>query len=113
MIKKICLLAAGIAIGATSTAVAATAWRPFATSSDSGQYGTFANADARTTNPGALAVRATAKADITWTINCDGATKAAAAGQVIVADVEHATTCSLLGDANGGPGKMTLQLLKR
>lgn len=100
----------GLVIGAA--AVAATGWKVFASGSDSGDYTSYASADASVIHPHALAVRVSANADVSWTITCDGKTRAQA-GQIIAASVPAAKTCHLYGSAANEGGLIRVALLKR
>lgn len=114
---RIVLLAAVVgafALGGATTALGVAGWHVFATGTDQGDYGAFASAHADVLRPKGLAVSATKAADVSWNIICEGETKKASGGSVLVADVAHATKCSL--DANAdtdSSGKVVIQLLKR
>src|SRR4051812_39021681 len=102
------------AFAAGALATAATGWRTFATGSDQGDYGAYVSASADIIHPAAVAIRVTEKADLSWSIDCEGETKTAAANTVIAVSVAAAKTCHVHGDANTeGAGKLTLELLKR
>lgn len=113
MFKKGIITVALLAAFATG-ASAATGWHTFATATDSGEYGQFANADAKVLNPNALAVRATRKADVTWTLICDGESPTARANAVLAVSVRTAQSCSLSAFATAdGSGTTRLQLLRK
>lgn len=105
-------LTAAFALG--GAAYAATGWHVFATGSDSGQYGAFASANADVVNPSALAIRVTKEADLTWSLDCQGELKHAAANAIVAISVTAADKCSLNGSANTSTdGTLKVQLLKR
>jgi hypothetical protein len=113
--KRLVVPAAIVAAFAAGTfANAATGWHVFATGSDSGQYGAFANANADVLHPKALAVRATKAATVSWTFDCDSGDIKAAANAVLLVDVAKASKCSLTADANTeSAGTVRIQLLRR
>lgn len=111
--KLLLVLTAGMLLG--STATAATGWRVFATGTDSGEYGTYASANAAVINPKGLAVRALGPVtEVTWALTCNGETKSAGlANRVVPVTVATAKKCDLYGWAQGDEGTLRVQLLRR
>jgi hypothetical protein len=116
MKRSLLLVLTGVimGVGAASMAFAATGWRVFATASDSGQYGAYASANADVLKPGALAVRASKAANVSWYLSCQGEKKRAKAGEIILTTVGTSTKCSLTGSAiTTDSGTVRVQLLRR
>jgi hypothetical protein len=99
-----------------AAAQAASGWKPFATGTDSGQYGSYANASGDVTHPKGLAIRArthSGTADVTYFFDCSGELKTAHSGVVYVLAIASAAKCSVNGSANTDSSNVTVQLLKR
>jgi hypothetical protein len=112
--KKLLLVGlAGLLVGGSASA--AVSWRVFATATDSGEFSTYASANAKVVKPKALAVRAVGAAtEVSWSISCDGRVKGGnLSNRVIAASVANAQSCSLYGSAFGDGGTLRVQLLRR
>lgn len=113
-LKLLAALLAGLTLG--STATAAVTWRVFATATDQGEYGTFANASASVQNPNALAVRVKGTSgpfEVTWFVNCDGVARPKA-GAAVPIGVSQSAKCSVSASATGSEsGSVRLELLRR
>jgi hypothetical protein len=116
---KTLLLAAILAATFAAGAVAGqSAWRPFATDTSRGEYGTYAAAFAKVERPKALAVRFTGTAggrglvEGVWRLNCQGEVKVRE-GALLVVNVATAKSCNLSGSAIGGSGTLKVELLRR
>jgi len=113
----IAILAAAVGIFVAGSAAAAAGWRPFATGSDTGQYGAFAQASGDVVKPHALGLRVRATGDTTpdfdWFISCEGHRKGGRSGVVYVLDVATSAKCTVNGTANNEGGSVTVTLLRR
>lgn len=110
------VLVVGAFVGGAASAQTS-AWRVFATGSDSGDYGAFASASGDVAKPKGLAARVKISgadsADLSWSFYCSGEAKTAKPNVVYVVAVATSKKCSLSGTASTDTGGVTLQLLKR
>lgn len=110
--------AAAFAAGSAATALAAGApWRVFATSTDSGDYGAYASADASAPRSSAFAVRATSQpgrtVDVSFYLNCEGERKVPS-GALVAVTVPGSKKCSLHASADTDySGRVRVELLRR
>lgn len=112
-VAVLALVVGGFTVGAVASA--AVGWRVFASSTDSGNFATYASASANALHPAGLAVRASGTAapfDVSWTLFCQGE-RAAGAGEVVQVSVAAAEKCLLTGSAFGKAGRLRLDLLRR
>ena len=103
----------GLAVG--STATAAEGWRVFGSGHDGGAYTSNADATGTVRNPNDLAfrVRGSGPFAVTWSVSCDGATRAEA-GNIVRFRIAQARTCRLSATAAGSAaGEVHLDLLSR
>jgi hypothetical protein len=113
--KRSLTLTAALLAAATfgGLATAASGWHVFATGQDAGDYGAYASASASASKPHGLAVRATAEADINWSLSCDGTTHVPA-NTLVVLSVGAAGSCRAYGSASTNQaGTVKIQLLRR
>lgn len=107
------ILAIATAFAAGSVATAATGWKVFATANDSGDFATFANANAKVLLPKKLAIRTSGPVtSASWTLTCDGETKGRSSVGLLVVAVNTAKSCQVYGSAFGDAGRLRIQLLR-
>jgi hypothetical protein len=107
-----------VAGSAVTASAVAPPWRVFATGSDSGTYGSYANASAGVVKPKGLAIRATSAPgktiDVSFSSFCDGEVKDAPSGRLIVITTGSYSKCTLNGSANTDySGRVKVELLRR
>jgi hypothetical protein len=112
-IMAVAALIVGAFVG--GAVAASTVWRTFATGTDSGQYGAFANASGNVTRPRGLAVKVTLRgastADVNYDYSCSGMIKLGS-GRLYVLSLANAQKCFASGSASTSGGSATIQLLK-
>lgn len=110
------LVIALLAFVTGSLATAAVGWRVFAAATDSGEYGTYASANASVQNPKALGIRVKGTGgpfELSWSISCEGVARRTAGG-VVIASVANAAKCTLFGYSSGDKsGSVRIELLRR
>jgi hypothetical protein len=111
---RVCVVGGGLAaFVAASVATAATGWKPFATASDSSEYGAYVSASATVLKPKTLGVRVSQAAELSVNVSCDFEVKRAPAGKVLVLNVGAAKSCRVYGSANtNSAGTLRVELLR-
>lgn len=113
--RAVTLAAVAAAAAAASAATAATGWRPFASATDSGDYGAYAHASADVQMSRGLGIRVAGKtAKVSWYLSCEGEAQNVRPGQIVDVSVPAAIKCSLSGTADtDSAGRVTVELLRR
>lgn len=113
--RAVFVLALATAALVGSAATAATGWRVFGSSSDTGSYGTSISLEGKAVAPKGLAIRvhAAKPTDVSWLLSCTGETKAAADGAVVPTGMLTAQSCSVSAIATSNATRLRVELLRR